>query len=96
MVFLKYATGQLCSAVLFTKLHDRPAGYALPSQSRHHCSLWTRCFSDMQQVGSESDVFLQLHNRHADLSSSFQSCGYGVPQIRNKLALLCCAVHKVA
>lgn len=55
--------------------HGLPAGYALPSQSWHHCSLWIWCSSDSQQVGAAS---FQLHNRHPDLSSSFQICALHV------------------
>ena len=77
-MFLRFATGRLCSAVLFTKLHNRPPGYALPSQSWHHRSLWIWCSSDLQQVGSESAVCLQLHDRYPDLSSRFQSCAVHV------------------
>ena len=56
--------------------HGLPPSYALPGQSWHHRSLWVWRSPDSQQVGSA--VLLQLHNRHPDSSSSFQSCAVHV------------------
>jgi len=63
--------------------HGLPAGYALPSQSWHHRSLWLWRSSDTQQVGSA--VLMQLHNRHPD-SSTTAASGHGDPQICNRSA----------
>jgi len=70
-----------------------PPGYALPSQSWHHCSLWIWCSSDSQQVGSAEfatdtltwrAAFRACNLVHVDLSALLQRMSH---------CQHCCSAH---